>query len=394
MSKSAVAADCGCERDFDSAINGGLFFLHPSPNIGKTSLKGKETNNVSCGHSAPPSHSTSLFPDVSISDEPLLEQKEQLSPNTTSLDKNNREDSYNALGPLNRSRSTFAVPFEDVWFGPLLGFGLSGEVYSARWMGKEIAIKVYDIPFGDESLEAVFPQTLRVKIQRETEFSITTNSSHFVAPLGFCEEPPCILMETFSRGSLFEIIERAREDPSLASELTWGRRLRMLSDAAAGMASLHEHKPAILHRNLKPTNLLVDYAWKVKVSDLAFFVKPTAETLSVDARWLAGEVLEKGEWITASDVYSFGVILWHMLTWELPWSHLQNENKICSAVLRGDQLPLPDRSELPGPAPTCDRTYIRYYRLMNRCMEEYPENRPEFMEILRELTGMATKEKE
>lgn len=68
--------------------------------------------------------------------------------------------------------------------------------------------------------------------------------------------------------------------------------------------------------------------------------------------------------------------------------------QIRSAVLRGDQLPLPERSELPGPAPIGERTYLRYYRLMNQCMEENPEDRPEFMEILRELTGMAAKETE
>lgn len=333
MSKSALTADCGCDGDFDSAINGGVFFLHPSPNAGKTPITGTETKDSSILHSGAQSHSIVLFPDVdAISFPLLLEGQEQACPNMSLLDQNSRQDSCTAPAPLRRTRSTFSIPFEDVWFGPLLGFGITGEVYSARWMGKEIAIKVYDIPFGDESLESAFSQMLRVKMHKETQFAVETNSCHVVAPLGFCDEPPCILMEKFSRGSLFEIIECAREDTSMASQLTWGRRLRMLSDAAAGMATLHDHTPVIIHRNLKPTNLLVDSDWKVKVSDIAFFEKPTAETLSVDARWMAEEVLKKGEWVTASDVYSFGVILWHMLTWELPWSHLSTDKEVRKLV--------------------------------------------------------------
>ena len=135
-------------------------------------------------------------------------------------------------------------------------------------------------------------------------------------------------MEHCARGSMFHIIERAREDLSFALELTWGRRLRMLSDAAAGMVALHGHSPAFLHRYLKSNNLLVDSDWRVKVSDLGLFDKPTAETLSTGVRWLAAEVLEKREWIAASDIYSFGVIMWQMLTWELPWGHLNSAKKV------------------------------------------------------------------
>ena len=46
---------------------------------------------------------------------------------------------------------------------------------------------------------------------------------------------------------------------------------------------------------------------------------------NMNFRWLASEVLETGKWLPASDVYAFGVVIWELLTWELPWSHVANE---------------------------------------------------------------------
>jgi hypothetical protein len=43
---------------------------------------------------------------------------------------------------------------------------------------------------------------------------------------------------------------------------------------------------------------------------------------NMNARWIASEVLETGKWKASSDVYSFGVVMWEILTWELPWNHI------------------------------------------------------------------------
>ena len=49
-----------------------------------------------------------------------------------------------------------------------------------------------------------------------------------------------------------------------AAALTWPRRLRMLLEAAQGMLYLHSMSPALLLRDLKSANLLVDFHWTVK----------------------------------------------------------------------------------------------------------------------------------
>jgi hypothetical protein len=72
--------------------------------------------------------------------------------------------------------------------------------------------------------------------------------------------------EYCARGSLYDLLQEAREKPALKRALDWPRRVVMALDAAKGMLYLHGHKPAIIHRDLKSPNLLVEKNWKVKVS--------------------------------------------------------------------------------------------------------------------------------
>jgi serine/threonine protein kinase len=82
-------------------------------------------------------------------------------------------------------------------------------------------------------------------------------------------KPLFVLAEYCSRGSLYDVLRRARSNPERAAELTWSLRLNMAVDAARGMLYLHTATPAIIHRDVKSPNLLVDNAWRVKVGAIA-----------------------------------------------------------------------------------------------------------------------------
>jgi serine/threonine protein kinase len=64
---------------------------------------------------------------------------------------------------------------------------------------------------------------------------------------------------------LLLLLLQANSDALLAARLTWQRRLRMALDAAKGLVHLHNHKPTILHRDLKSPNLFVMTNYTVKV---------------------------------------------------------------------------------------------------------------------------------
>ena len=59
--------------------------------------------------------------------------------------------------------------------------------------------------------------------------------------MGVCLDPPCVVSEWCARGSLFDVLTKARKNPALAPQLDWTRRLNMALDAAkvasAGLVS-------------------------------------------------------------------------------------------------------------------------------------------------------------
>ena len=50
--------------------------------------------------------------------------------------------------------------------------------------------------------------------------------------MGLCFEPPCMVSEFCARGSLYDVLKRARAKPALGQQLDWPKRLNMLLDAA------------------------------------------------------------------------------------------------------------------------------------------------------------------
>ena len=61
--------------------------------------------------------------------------------------------------------------------------------------------------------------------------------------------------------SLFDLLHNTNV------KITWKIRFKMAIDTATGMNFLHRSKPAIIHRDLKSANLLLDKHYGVKVSD-------------------------------------------------------------------------------------------------------------------------------
>ena len=60
--------------------------------------------------------------------------------------------------------------------------------------------------------------------------------------LALCALPPALITEYCARGSLYDCLQAARADPAAAAQLTWARRLAMVSAAGAG----GERAPALL----------------------------------------------------------------------------------------------------------------------------------------------------
>lgn len=62
---------------------------------------------------------------------------------------------------------------------------------------------------------------------------------HLLQFMGLCQVPPALVTEYCARGSLYSCLQAARADPAAAAELTWARRLAMVSSCACCRASVH-----------------------------------------------------------------------------------------------------------------------------------------------------------
>jgi serine/threonine protein kinase len=94
-------------------------------------------------------------------------------------------------------------------------------------------------------------------------------------------------------------------------------------DVLKGLSYLHANK--ILHRDVKPQNVLVGKEGTCKLADFGTAGKLDDNSCVGTLYYMSPEAM-KGMWDQASDIWSFGVMLFQMFTGELPFASLQGTN--------------------------------------------------------------------
>ena len=179
------------------------------------------------------------------------------------------------------------IPKSQLIFVRGIGAGSFGRVYKGILYDQDVAIKELTVKnmvdtlgenpepdadpeagaAGGEGFDASQMARNLLALEKEVSVLRTLRFQKIVMFLGVCLDPPCIVTEYCARGSLFDVLSRAKERPEIGKRLTWKRRINMALDAAKGMNYLHSHIPPVEHRDLKSPNLLVDEYWNVKVAD-------------------------------------------------------------------------------------------------------------------------------
>ncbi|KAK9820960.1 hypothetical protein WJX81_007609 [Elliptochloris bilobata] len=315
------------------------------------------------------------------------------------------------------------ISFSDLQFSRVIGQGSFGRVFLGKWRETTVAIKLLNepgVPPGAEIWDAPDPAALpaaqRPKVdeglleglRREAGLMAALRHPNVVLFLGACPDPPCMVTAFCARGSLLDVLARARTSPAAAADLGWGRRLALALEAAKGMLYLHSRSPPVLHRDLKSANLLVDKDWHARLADFNLSRvmdsalggpaseagrRATSAAASISAtnpRWLAPEVLAGRSYDCSCDVYSFGIILWELLTWRVPWEEYEGPWQVVIAVVdRGLRPEVPPESALPTPPL---RQHGAYIALMRRCWATDPAQRPAFDAVICDLRGIVDAE--
>ncbi|PON47086.1 Phosphorylase kinase, gamma catalytic subunit [Parasponia andersonii] len=193
-----------------------------------------------------------------------------------------------------------------------IGEGGYGPVYKGFLDHTPVAIKI---------LRPDISQGL-IQFQQEVEVLSSIRHPNMVLLVGACPEYGCLVYEYMENGSLDDRLFCKDNTPPLP----WRHRFRIAAEIATALLFLHQRKPEpLVHRDLKPGNILLDRNYVSKISDvgLARLVPASAAnsvtqyhqtTAAGTFCYIDPEYQQTGLLGVKSDVYSLGVMLLQIIT--------------------------------------------------------------------------------
>lgn len=206
---------------------------------------------------------------------------------------------------------------------------------------------------------------------------------NMVLLLGACPEYGCLVYEYMANGSLEDCLFRKGNTPILP----WQLRFRIAAEIATGLLFLHQAKPEpLVHRDLKPGNILLDRNYVSKISDvgLARLVPQTKTSVTTQYRmtstagtfcYIDPEYQQTGMLGTKSDVYSLGILLLQLITARTPMglTHLVEE-----ALDEGTLAKLLDPAVVDWPVEQA----TKFAKLALTCAEMRRRDRPDLATVV------------
>ncbi|MEC8567406.1 MAG: protein kinase, partial [Pseudomonadota bacterium] len=262
--------------------------------------------------------------------------------------------------------------------GKKLGAGAYGEVWAAKYNGTPVAVKkLHRHKLDEHNLKA---------FRDEFELQLSLRHPNIVAIIGgswsLDDVNVCIVFEVCERGSLDGLL---RKEPT-RSTLSWAKhKLPIATGVARGMAHLHSQNPPVLHRDLKPDNVLIDDGYNAKLADFGCSrevdLTRTMETAGTPL-FSAPELLRREHYDEKADVWSFACVL------ECLWTHRQVFEAVLLAREREtgyaeNVLRLIENDRLrPKVGTGCFLA-----PLVAACSDKEPEQRPSFVAIVEQLSA-------
>ena len=239
-----------------------------------------------------------------------------------------------------------------------LGSGGMADVYMAedQQLGRRVALKILHRRFAED-------EQFVERFRREASSAAGLSHPNIVAIFdrGEWDGTYYIAMEYVDGRTLKEII---REKGPAPAEAAVDVTLQILR------AARYAHKHGVVHRDIKPHNVLIDQDGRVRVTDFGIARAGTSdmtETGSVmgTAQYLSPEQAQGRAVDARSDLYSIGIVLYELLTGQVPFDA---DSPVTVALKQVSELPVPPAEIVPSIPPAIDAVVLH-------AMEKDPDRR-------------------
>jgi len=245
-----------------------------------------------------------------------------------------------------------------------LGKGAMGVVYLARdpQIERELALKTIRFEEGDRSFN---PEEAKARFLKEARISGRLQHPHIVTVFDVGEDGGTLYlaMELVQGGSLSQ---RLAEPDSLSLS----DRVRIVAEVAEALG--HAHERGVLHRDVKPANILLTPGGSAKVTDFGIGKLLTGDTELTSTGQMVGSPAYmspeqiKGEKLDArTDIFSLGIVLYQALTLRKPFPADTLTTLVYQILHEEPPDPLLSRADLP----------VELSPVVRKCLEKNRDRR-------------------
>src|ERR1700684_2495402 len=230
-----------------------------------------------------------------------------------------------------------------------LGSGGMADVYLAedRWLGRQLAVKVLYRHFAED-------QEFVERFRREASSAAGLSQPNIVGIFdrGEWNGTYYISMEYVPGRSLKTIV---REQGALAPTTAIDIAIQILR------AARFAHKRGVIHRDLKPHNVIIDEEGRARVTDFGIARAGASDmtltgSIMGTAQYLSPEQAQGHPVSAASDLYAIGIVLYELLTGQIPFD---GETAVAIAFKQVSAEPRPPSELQPGVSRALDAVVLR-----------------------------------
>jgi serine/threonine-protein kinase len=216
-----------------------------------------------------------------------------------------------------------------------------GDIYRATdsTLGREVAIKILADRYAQD-------EAIRERFTREALAAARLSDEHntvMIYDVGDHNDRPYIVMEYLGGGSLDDVLQSEGAQPP-ERVFVW------LDEAARAIDAAHSR--GVVHRDVKPANLMLDGEGHVHVADFGIASAAGMDSLTLTgtvlgtAGYLAPEQAQGDRALPASDRYALAVVAWELLTGDRPFQS-DSPTMEASSHLSAPVPAVSERSNLP-----------------------------------------------